>query len=39
VIFNANVSGSVTWWLITLANRTHEYTVLGALSGSWFTAQ
>jgi hypothetical protein len=39
VIFNGNFSGSVTWSLITLANGTHEYTLLGALSGTWFTGQ
>jgi hypothetical protein len=39
VIFNGSFSGPMTWSLITLANGTHEYTLLGALSGSWFTGQ
>jgi hypothetical protein len=35
VVFNGSFSGSVTWTLITLANGTHEYTLTGALTGTW----
>jgi hypothetical protein len=37
VIFNGTFSGPVTWSMITLANGTHNYTLTGALTGSWFT--
>ena len=37
VIFNGSFSGTVTWSMITLANGTHNYTLTGALTGSWFT--
>ena len=37
VIFNGSFSGPVTWSLITLANGTHEYTLSGALTGTWFS--
>lgn len=37
VIFNGTFSGPVTWSVITLANGTHEYTLSGALSGTWYT--
>ena len=36
-IFNGTFTGPVTWTLITLANGTHNYTLSGALSGSWYT--
>jgi hypothetical protein len=39
IIFNGSFSGPVAWSLITLANGTHEYTLLGALTGTWFTGQ
>lgn len=39
VIFNGTFSGPLTWSLITLANGTHEYTLSGALTGTWFTGQ
>ena len=39
VIFNGTFSGPVTWTLITLSNGTHNYTLTGALSGTWFTGQ
>lgn len=39
VIFSGTFSGPVTWTMITLANGTHNYTLTGALSGSWFTGQ
>ena len=37
VIFNGSFSGPVTWTLVTLANGTHNYTLSGALSGTWYT--
>jgi len=36
VIFNGTFSGPVTWSMITLANGTHNYTLTGALTGTWF---
>lgn len=39
VIFSGTFSGPVTWTVITLANGTHNYTLTGALTGSWFTGQ
>jgi len=36
VIFNGSFSSPVTWSLITLGNGTHEYTLSGALIGTWF---
>lgn len=35
VIFNGTFVGNVTWTLITLANGTHNYTLTGAIEGSW----
>lgn len=37
VIFNGSFTGPVTWTLVTLANGTHSYTLMGALSGTWYT--
>jgi hypothetical protein len=37
VIFNGSFSSPVTWSLVTLANGTHEYTLSGALTGTWYT--
>jgi hypothetical protein len=37
MIFNGSFSGPVTWSLITLSNGTHEYTLSGALTGTWYT--
>jgi PEP-CTERM motif len=37
VIFNGTFSGPVTWSLTTLANGTHNYTLSGALTGTWMT--
>ena len=37
VIFQGSFSGPVSWTLITLANGTHEYTLTGAISGTWYT--
>lgn len=34
-IFNGTFSGPVTWTLVTLANGTHNYTLTGAVSGTW----
>ena|SRR5579863_3352325 len=35
-IFNGTFSGPVTWTLLTLANGTHEYTLSGSLTGTWY---
>lgn len=37
VIFSGTFSGPVTWTMITLANGTHNYTLSGALTGTWYT--
>ena len=37
VIFNGSFSGPVTWSLINLSNGMHEYTLSGALTGTWLT--
>jgi len=37
VIFQGSFSGPVTWTLVTLANGTHQYTLQGAISGTWYT--
>lgn len=34
-IFAGTFSSPVTWTLVTLANGTHNYTLMGALSGTW----
>ena len=39
VIFSGSFSGPVTWSLVTLANGTHNYTLSGALTGTWYTGQ
>ena len=36
VIFNGTFSGPVTWTLITLANGTHNYTLTGSVTGTWY---
>ena len=36
-IFSGTFSGPVTWTLITLANGTHNYTLSGALTGTWYS--
>lgn len=36
VIFNGSFTGPVTWTLVTLANGTHNYTLTGSISGSWY---
>jgi len=35
-LFNGSFSGAVTWTLVTLANGTHNYTLSGAVSGTWY---
>jgi hypothetical protein len=37
VIFNGSFAGPVTWSLVTLANGTHNYTLTGSLTGTWYT--
>ena len=37
MIFSGSFSGPVTWSVVTLANGTHEYTLSGALTGTWYT--
>lgn len=36
-IFSGTFSGPVVWSVITLANGTHNYSLTGTLSGTWFT--
>lgn len=36
-IFNGSFTGPVTWTLMTLANGTHNYTLSGSVSGTWYT--
>jgi len=36
-LFNGSFSGPVTWTLVTLANGTHNYTLTGSLSGTWYS--
>jgi hypothetical protein len=35
-IFTGSFSGPVTWTLVTLANGTHNYTLTGSLTGTWY---
>jgi|SRR5580692_2208913 hypothetical protein len=35
-IFNGSFDGPVTWTLVTLANGTHNYTLSGTISGTWY---
>jgi len=39
VLFNGSFTGPVTWTLITLANGTHNYTLTGSVSGTWYNGQ
>lgn len=36
-IFTGSFSGPVTWTVITLANGTHNYTLQGSLTGTWYS--
>ena|SRR5579871_6082430 len=36
-LFNGSFSGPVTWSVVTLANGTHNYTLTGSLTGTWYT--
>ena len=36
VIFNGTFHGPVTWTLITLSNGTHNYTLSGDVTGTWY---
>jgi len=38
-IFNGTFSGPETWSELTLSNGTHEYTLSGSMTGTWFTGQ
>lgn len=38
-IFSGSFSGPVTWTLVTLANGTHNYTLTGSLTGTWYNGQ
>jgi hypothetical protein len=38
-LFNGSFSGPVTWTLVTLGNGTHNYTLSGAVSGTWFNGR
>ena len=35
-IFSGSFTGPVTWTLMTLANGTHNYTLTGSLTGTWY---
>jgi len=35
-IFSGSFSGPVTWTLVTLANGTHNYTITGSITGTWY---
>ena len=35
-LFTGSFTGPVTWTMVTLANGTHEYTLQGAISGTWY---
>jgi hypothetical protein len=36
VLFNGTFDGPVSWTLVTLANGTHNYTLTGSLTGTWY---
>jgi PEP-CTERM motif len=36
VLFNGTFDGPVTWTLVTLANGTHNYVLMGSLTGVWY---
>ncbi len=35
-LFNGSFSGPVAWTLVTLANGTHNYTLTGSITGTWY---
>jgi hypothetical protein len=35
-LFNGTFDGPVSWTLVTLANGTHNYTLTGSLTGTWY---
>jgi hypothetical protein len=35
-LFSGTFAGPVTWTLVTLANGTHNYTLTGSLTGTWY---
>ena len=35
-LFTGSFTGPVTWTMITLANGTHDYTLTGSISGTWY---
>jgi hypothetical protein len=37
VIFDGSFTAPVTWTLMTLANGTHNYTLTGSVTGTWYT--
>jgi len=36
-IFNGTFNGPVTWTEVTNANGTHNYTLIGSITGTWYT--
>lgn len=38
-LFQGSFSGPVTWTEITLANGTHNYTLTGSITGTWYNGQ
>lgn len=36
VIFNGTFTGTVTWSVLTLSDGTHNYTLVGTISGMWY---
>ncbi len=38
-IFTGSFTGPVTWTMITLANGTHDYTLTGSVSGTWYNGK
>jgi len=38
-LFTGSFTGPVTWTMITLANGTHDYTLTGSVSGTWYNGK
>jgi hypothetical protein len=38
-LFSGSFSGPVTWTMVTLANGTHNYTLTGSITGTWYNGQ